>query len=92
MKLLCPGRDITRELRNLILDLNGTLTVDGHLIEGVKSQIDKLENGAASLSAKFRYSGLQGRPVADELGIPLFKVGSTQGGEDKTGLLEYNRS
>ncbi len=86
IEIALPGRDITRELRNLILDLNGTLTVDGHLIEGVKSQIDKLKTVLQVYLLSSDTLGC-GVAVADELGIPLFKVGSTQGGEDKLDFL-----
>lgn len=39
--LSIPGRD-TLELRHLVSDVNGTLTLDGKLIPGVKESLEKL--------------------------------------------------
>ena len=38
-----PGRQTTLQLKNLLLDLNGTLTVDGKLISGVKERVELLK-------------------------------------------------
>lgn len=86
IEIALPGRDFTRELRNLILDLNGTLTVDGHLIDGVKSRIDELKTVLQIYLVSSDTLGC-GAAVADELGIPLFKVSNNQGGEDKLDFL-----
>lgn len=80
-----PGRDSTLELRNLILDLNGTLSVDGMVIEGVKSQVNELKSLLQVYLVSSDTLGC-GAAVAGELGIPLFKVG-TRSGEDKLDFL-----
>ncbi|MDD3363741.1 MAG: hypothetical protein PHZ03_02040 [Syntrophomonas sp.] len=37
INLSLPGREMNLELKNLVLDLNGTLSLDGILLEGVSS-------------------------------------------------------
>lgn len=85
IEIALPGRDMILEMKNLILDLNGTLTVDGHLIDGVKSRVDELKTvlQVYLLSSDTRGCGTA---VADELGIPIFKVGN-RSGEDKLDFL-----
>lgn len=85
IEMTWPGRDVTMELRNLILDLNGTLSVDGLLVEGVKAHVDELKSLLQVYLLTSDTLGY-GASVADELGIPIFKVG-TQGGEDKLDFL-----
>ena len=86
IELALPGRDITMELKNLILDLNGTLTIDGQLLDGVKSHVDELK---PLLQVYLLTSDTRGcgSVVADEMGIPIFKVGNQRGGEDKLDFL-----
>ena len=43
IQVTLPGRDITLTLHNLLLDLNGTITVDGTLVDGVKERIEFLK-------------------------------------------------
>ena len=38
-----PGRDKNLEINTLLLDLNGTISFDGHLIEGVAERIARLK-------------------------------------------------
>jgi soluble P-type ATPase len=80
-----PGREIKLEIKNLVLDMNGTLTVDGKLVAGVGARLQRLKN---ILNVHLLTSDTLGcgAVVADELGIPFFKVGS-QGGEDKLDFL-----
>jgi len=86
IKISLPGRDITRELSNLILDLNGTLTVDGNLIEGVKPRLNEMKTDLQIYLVTSDTLGC-GAKVAEELEIPIFKVGNEQGGEDKLDFL-----
>jgi len=81
-----PGRDLKLELRNLLLDVNGTLTLDGDLIPGVAPRIALLKE---NLEITLLTSDTQGKgaQVADELGVAFFKVGSGQGGPDKRDFL-----
>jgi soluble P-type ATPase len=41
LQIAIPGRD-TLTLRHLVLDLNGTLAVDGHVVAGVAERLDAL--------------------------------------------------
>jgi len=84
--LLVPGREMNLELKNLILDLNGTLTVDGILVAGVKSRLDMLKRDLDIYLLTSDTLGCGGM-VAEELGIPIFKVGKEHGGEDKMNFL-----
>jgi len=84
--LSIPGREMNLELNNLILDLNGTLTVDGILIAGIKSRLDILKKDLEIYLLTSDTLGC-GAIVAEELGIPIFKVGQEQGGEDKLDFL-----
>jgi len=85
LTIALPGRDLTLELTNLILDLNGTLSVDGTLVEGVKSHVDELKSVLQVYLLSSDTLGC-GAAMADELGIPIFKVG-TRSGEDKLDFL-----
>jgi len=74
------------ELKKLILDLNGTLTVDGILIAGIKARLDILKENLEIFLLTSDTLGC-GAIVAEELGIPIFKVGREQGGDDKLDFL-----
>ncbi|MFA7077545.1 MAG: ATPase P [Syntrophomonas sp.] len=81
-----PGREMKLELQNLVLDLNGTLTVDGTLIAGVGARIDMLKENLQIYLLTSDTLGC-GAMVAEELGISIFKVGQTNGGADKLDFL-----
>lgn len=82
-----PGRDWTLELENLLLDLNGTLTTDGQLLEGVKPRVDILKNKLNVYLLTSDTLGT-GAKIAEELDIPFFKVDGLLGGPDKQKFLK----
>lgn len=81
-----PGRNLTLELENVLLDLNGTLTTDGKLLAGVKPRVEllKKELNIYLLTSDTLGSGAQ---IAKELDIPFIKVDSVLGGPDKQDFL-----
>ncbi|MEA4924971.1 MAG: ATPase P [Syntrophomonadaceae bacterium] len=86
VEIYLPGRDIARVLGSLILDLNGTLTVDGCLIEGVNSRLQELKTVLQIYLVTSDTLG-SGSSIADDLGIPIIKVGRAGGGADKLDFL-----
>lgn len=86
IEISLPGREIKMELKNLVLDLNGTLTIDGRLVAGVDSLVEILKSTLKIYLLTSDTLGF-GAAVAEELGIPIFKVGSSQGGQDKLDFL-----
>ncbi|MDD3364854.1 MAG: ATPase P [Syntrophomonas sp.] len=86
INLSLPGREINLELKNLVLDLNGTLTLDGILVEGVASRVGLLKKELEIYLLTSDTLGC-GAVVAEELGISIFKVGKEQGGQDKLDFL-----
>ncbi len=85
-----PGRG-ELAFKYLFLDMNGTLTVDGKLIPGVKERIEKLKAhlDVVLLTADTFGTGIQ---VAEELGIAVRKVSPEKGGKDKGQLANSLRS
>ncbi|MEN6349369.1 MAG: ATPase P [Syntrophomonas sp.] len=76
-----PGRE-DLQFHHLLLDMNGTLTVDGELPKGVKERLEFLKtklNIYLLTADTFR----TGTRVADELGIEVFIVSPENGGKDK---------
>ncbi len=86
INLSVPGREMKMELKNLVLDLNGTLSLDGILVEGVESRVAMLKKELDIYLLTSDTLGC-GSIIAEELGISIFKVGSEQGGEDKLDFL-----
>ncbi len=82
INLTIPGREINLELKNLVLDLNGTLSVDGKLIAEVDSRIAGLQNHLQIYLLTSDTLGC-GSSIAEELGLEIFIVGCEQGGQDK---------
>lgn len=72
-----PGQRIYR-FENLILDLNGTITLDGYLIKGVKERIESLRNLINILIVTADTRG-KAHELTEILQIPLHKI--TKGGE-----------
>ncbi len=72
----------TFQLQHLVLDMNGTLTVDGLLPEGVSQRIEKLKNEMDIYLLTADTFGT-GAKVAQELGIKMFTVSSDHGTKDK---------
>lgn len=74
------------ELESLVLDVNGTLTMDGELLPGVADRIEALkEKLNITLLTSDTYG--KGAQAAEELGVAFFKVGSESGGPDKRDFL-----
>jgi P-type E1-E2 ATPase len=79
IKIKVPGRQIYK-LKNLVLDLNGTITLDGNLIEGVRYRI--LELGQwIDISLLTADTLGKGQAISKELGINLHII--TSGYEKK---------
>jgi soluble P-type ATPase len=79
MKISIPNSE-TIELNTLILDLNGTLTVRGLLVEGVTEKIQQIKNKGLNVILFSGDTRGNGKRIADELGIQLVH---TQTGEEK---------
>lgn len=80
-----PGRR-NLEITTLLLDLNGTLTNDGHIIEGVAERVKRLQekvNIYLLTADTFGY----GAQVAAELKIEFIKVSPEDGNKDKNDFL-----
>ncbi|PKM77268.1 MAG: ATPase P [Firmicutes bacterium HGW-Firmicutes-15] len=86
INLSVPGREMNMELKNLVLDLNGTLSVDGILAAGVESRVALLKKELKVYLLTSDTLGC-GSTVAEDLGISIFKVGNEHGGEDKLDFL-----
>lgn len=85
IELPLPGREIKLELKNLVLDMNGTLTVDGQLVAGVEQMLEILKHTLRVYLLTSDTLGC-GAAIAEKLGIPFFKVGAP-GGQDKLDFL-----
>ena len=80
------------ELENIILDLNGTLTIDGKLVEGVKEQILKLKELGYKIylfSGDVRGNAAQ---LAQELDIEVHRAANSQEKEVLTKKLDVNKT
>ncbi len=77
----------TIEIHTIILDLNGTLSVGGVLVEGVKERILELKNRFNFYLFSGDTRG-NGQLIADELGINFVKAGT--GEEKKAELMKLN--
>lgn len=86
IKISLPGRDMDLEISHLLLDLNGTLTLDGDLIDGVMPRIELLKEKLRVILLTSDTRG-RGAQVAEELGVTYYKVGSGSGGPDKLDYL-----
>src|SRR5437868_7649051 len=79
MKYIIPNEG-ELEIQNIILDLNGTLTIGGKIVEGVSERLQKLKNLGFRIiffSGDTRGNASQ---IAQELGIEFIKAST---GEDK---------
>lgn len=77
IQISIPGRNSPLELHYLLLDLNGTLAVDGTLIEGVKVRIERLKNVLKIFILTADTFGA-GKTIAEDLGVQLFRVENAQ--------------
>lgn len=81
-----PGRSQNLEITTLLLDLNGTLTFDGLIIDGVAERVKRLQeklNIYLLTADTFGY----GAQVAAELNIEFYKVSYEDGYIDKKDFL-----
>lgn len=81
IRVSIPGSD-DLEFHHLVLDMNGTLTTDGLLPDGVAPLIEQLKGKLAVylLTADTFGTGAQ---VARELGIEMYTISSDHGTIDK---------
>lgn len=86
IKISLPGRNLTLEISHLMLDVNGTVTVDGGLIPGVKERIELLKDNVAIHLLTADTFG-RGAEVAAELRTQFKRVSSCEGGLDKKDFL-----
>ena len=72
IKINIPGRPV-HELERLVLDLNGTITLDGKLIEGVQERIHEL---GKLLDISIITADTLGKAqiLSKELGVDLHKI------------------
>lgn len=80
-----PGRP-KLEIKVLLLDLNGTLTFDGCIIDGVTERITQLKEKVDIFILTADTFGL-GQQVADGLKVECVKVSPEDGNQDKTCFL-----
>ena len=70
--------NITIEITTIVLDLNGTLAVQGKIVEGVNERLQKLkEIGIAVILFSGDHRG-NGQELCDSLGIRFQKAGSQE--------------
>jgi soluble P-type ATPase len=79
IELRIPGRP-PLSLSYLILDLNGTLTLDGHVIPGVKERLAELSRRLDVVVVTCDTRGNAGI-VAGELGVPFHRTDPTAGSD-----------
>ena len=74
------------QLQHLVLDMNGTVAVDGSLSEGTSERIEKLKNelNVYLLTADTFGTGAR---VAKELGIKMITVSPDNGTRDKANFV-----
>jgi len=80
-----PGAPIT--IRNLMLDLNGTLARDGHLLAGVAQRVAALRERVGLVLASGDTFGTAAG-VAEALGVEFVPLGEHRQTEQKLALLE----
>jgi len=84
IEIALPGRNI--KIFYLMLDVNGTLTVDGQLIPGVMERIEQLKEHLEIYLLTADTFG-RGAQVADELGTIFERVSALEDGLDKKAFL-----
>lgn len=85
LEIAIPGRNPI-SAGHLLLDLNGTLSVDGALLPSVADRVARLKDllDIAIITANTFGTG---RAVADELGVQLTVLRSDEGGKEKADLV-----
>jgi P-type E1-E2 ATPase len=85
LEIAIPGRE-TIKARHLLLDVNGTLTVDGVLLPGVSERIERLKKDLhVTLITADTFGTAQS--VADDLDVHMTVLHGDEGGEDKAELV-----
>ena len=81
-----PGRGIL-ELEDLVLDLNGTIALDGEVLAGVPERLAALSE---SLTVHLVTADTQGQAamIAEQLGVRLVRVSPGDEAEQKRSLVE----
>ena len=81
-----PGRGIL-ELEDLVLDLNGTIALDGEVLAGVPERLAALSE---SLTVHLVTADTQGQAavIAEQLGVRLVRVAPGDEAEQKRSLVE----
>lgn len=87
IKIVIPGREPELELNYLLLDINGTLTVDGDLITGVEERLAILKEQLAIYLLSADTFG-KAELNAGRLGLELLRVNQERGGDDKLEFLQ----
>lgn len=59
------------EIKTIVLDLNGTLTIDGKLIDGIRERIDFLKEAGLEFRIFSGDTQGTGSAIADTLGVQL---------------------
>jgi P-type E1-E2 ATPase len=86
IRLDIPGREIL-ELEHLVLDLNGTITLDGEVLAGVSQRLAALSENLAVLMVTADTRG-QATAIAERLGVELALVTPGDEAEQKRALVE----
>ena len=85
LKLAIPGQP-SLELHALVLDLNGTIAVDGEVLPGVRERLSQVDLDILLLTADTRG---RASAIAESLGIPWQKLaGSGSEAEQKRAVVE----
>lgn len=80
------------ELINIILDLNGTIAVNGIIVDGVKDRLNKLKELGYKI---YLFTGDQrgnASKLADELGIEIQKASTSEEKESLTRKIDAQKS
>jgi P-type E1-E2 ATPase len=81
-----PGRGVL-EIQYLLLDVNGTLSLDGEMIEGVAERIEKLRDRVEILIVTADTQGTA-EEIAAALEVKLQKIGNAGQQKQKLGFVE----
>jgi len=77
-----PGQNRVLNIEHLLLDANGTLTLDGQILPGVKERLDLLKQHLQLHLLTADTFGKAGQ-LAEELGINWYRVDQENGTADK---------
>jgi P-type E1-E2 ATPase len=86
LELVIPGRGVLA-LRYLLLDLNGTLALDGRLLEGMDAALARV---AAAFDVRLLSADTHGTAtaIAAQLGLPLTRLDPGDEAEQKGRVVE----